>query len=205
MKEFILDARDYDKKLVTSALESWVDYIIVKDENLDEVKKLWKVKLIVDKDWKLSDNFVEIVIKNKQDEEKAAQLAKSGKKVIVIEDAPTVTHGGLPYGAGYIAAIKYGAEVIDPRPYAVGVIKKIYEEYVIGPVLPSLGYTQEQKKDLEETIRRVDADFVLIASPARLEKIINIDKPVVRVWWELKILEGPTIRELVDVFLERIK
>jgi predicted GTPase len=127
----------------------------------------------------------------------------SGKRVLVVEDAPTVTHGGLPYAAGYIAAVKYGAEVVDPRPYAVGVVKKIYESYSTGPVLPSLGYTPEQRRDLEETIRRVPADVVLLATPARVERVVKIDKPTARVYWKLKVVEGPTVKELVDVFLER--
>jgi predicted GTPase len=127
----------------------------------------------------------------------------AGKRVLVIEDAPTVTHGGLPYAVGYVAAVKYGAEVVDPRPHAVGVIKKVYEEYGTGPVLPSLGYTPEQKRDLEETIRRIEADVVLIATPAKIEKVIRIDKPIARVSWRLKVLEGPSIKELVDAFLQR--
>lgn len=126
----------------------------------------------------------------------------SGKRVLVVEDAPTVTHGGLPYAAGYIAAVKYGAIVVDPRPYAVGVIKKVYEVYGTGPVLPSLGYTEEQKRDLEETIRRADADLVLLATPAKIERVVKIDKPIARVSWRLKVVEGPTVKELVDRFLE---
>jgi predicted GTPase len=128
----------------------------------------------------------------------------AGRRVLVIEDAPTVTHGGLPYAAGYVAAVKYGAEVVDPRPYAVGTIKNVYEEYGTGPVLPSLGYTPEQKKDLEETIRRVEADVVLIATPAKIEKVVKIDKPTARVSWRLKVLEGPSVKELVDAFLKRL-
>ncbi|WP_333639038.1 cyclic 2,3-diphosphoglycerate synthase [Pyrobaculum aerophilum] len=127
----------------------------------------------------------------------------TGKRVLVIEDAPTVTHGGLPYAAGYLAAVKYGAVVVDPRPYAVGVIKRVYEEYSTGPVLPSLGYTPEQRRDLEETIKRADADVVLLGTPAKIERVIKIDKPIARVSWRLKILEGPTIKDLVDEFLER--
>jgi predicted GTPase len=127
----------------------------------------------------------------------------AGRRVLVIEDAPTVTHGGLPYAAGYVAAVKYGAEVVDPKPYAVGTIKKVYEEYGTGPVLPSLGYTPEQKRDLEETIRRVEADVVLIATPAKIEKAVRIDKPIARVSWRLKVLEGPSVKELVDAFLQR--
>ncbi|ACB40526.1 cyclic 2,3-diphosphoglycerate synthase [Pyrobaculum neutrophilum] len=129
----------------------------------------------------------------------------AGKRALVIEDAPTVTHGGLPYGAGYIAALKYGATVVDPRPYAVGVIKKVYEDYKIGPVLPSLGYTPEQRRDLEATIERADADVVIVATPARIEKAIKIDKPVVRASWRLRVLEGPTVGELVEAFLERLR
>ncbi|MGC9117628.1 MAG: cyclic 2,3-diphosphoglycerate synthase [Thermoproteus sp.] len=132
--------------------------------------------------------------------------AVNGKRALVIEDAPTVTHGGLPYGAGYIAARKYGAEVVDPRPFAVGSIKELYAKYGhMGPVLPSLGYTDEQKRDLEETIARADVDVVVIGTPARIEEVIKITKPIVRVKWDLKILEGPSIKEIIDMFLERVK
>lgn len=129
-----------------------------------------------------------------------------GKRALVIEDAPTVTHGGLPYGAGYIAARKYGAQVVDPRPYAVGAIKELYARYShIGPVLPSLGYTDEQKRDLERTIAEADVDVVIVGTPARIEEAIRITKPVARVKWELKIIEGPSIKEIVDMFLERVR
>lgn len=129
-----------------------------------------------------------------------------GKRALVVEDAPTVTHGGLPYAAGYIAARKYGAQIVDPRPYAVGAIKELYAKYGhMGPVLPSLGYTEEQKRDLEETIARADVDVVIIGTPARIEDVIKIAKPIVRVKWELKILEGPSIKEIIDMFVERIK
>lgn len=129
----------------------------------------------------------------------------AGKKVLVVEDAPTVTHGGLPYAAGYIAARKFGAVVVDPRPYAVGILRDLYKTYNTGPVLPSLGYTPEQRRDLEETIKRVDADVVLLATPAKIERVIKIDKPTVRVGWRLKVVEGPTVPELIDLFLEEIR
>ncbi|MCG2880657.1 MAG: cyclic 2,3-diphosphoglycerate synthase [Vulcanisaeta sp.] len=132
--------------------------------------------------------------------------AVSGKRVLVIEDAPTVTHGGLPYAAGYIAAKKYNAEVVDPRPYAVGVIREIYAKYPhMGPVLPSLGYTPEQIRDLEETIRRTPADVVIMGTPARIEEVVKIDKPIVRARWRLKVLDGPSISQLIDEFLERAR
>jgi len=126
-----------------------------------------------------------------------------GKRVVVIEDSPSVTHGGLPYGAGYVAAKKYGAEVIDPRPYAVGIIKRMYEEYPhMGPVIPSTGYTPEQLRDLEETIKRIECDAVILGTPADLTKLIRFDKPVVKVSYELKVVEGPSIAELIDEFIE---
>lgn len=130
--------------------------------------------------------------------------AISGKKVVVVEDAPTVTHGGAPYGAGYVAAKKFGAIVVDPRSYAVGHVKKIYETYTnIGPVLPSLGYTQQQLRDLEETINRIPADAVVMGTPARIERVIKINKPVVRAFWHMRIVEGPSIEALIDEFLSR--
>ncbi len=130
-----------------------------------------------------------------------------GRKVLVVEDSPTVTHGGLPYAAGYAAAVKYGAaEIVDPRPYAVGIFKEIYEEYShMGPVLPSTGYTPRQRRDLEETIRNTPADVVVLGTPSDLTRVINIDKPVVRVSYELKIVEGPDIPEIIDRFLDRAK
>ncbi len=127
-----------------------------------------------------------------------------GKRVVVVEDSPTVTHGGAPYAAGYVAARRYGAEIVDPKPYAIGIIKEMYEEYKhMGPVVPSTGYTEKQLKDLEETLKRVPADIVVIASTARIEDMIEFNKPYVRVSYELKILEGPTVKELVDRLLER--
>ncbi len=128
-----------------------------------------------------------------------------GKRVVVVEDSPSITHGHLPYGAGYVAALKYGAsEVIDPRPYAKGTIKKIYEEYPhIGPVLPSTGYTPEQLRDLEDTLNSIDADVIVLGTPVDIGRLIKLRLPTVRVSYELRILDGPSISELVDRFLER--
>ncbi|MEB3786867.1 MAG: GTPase, partial [Desulfurococcales archaeon] len=130
-----------------------------------------------------------------------------GKRVLVVEDSPTVTHGGLPYAAGYVAAKKYKAgEIIDPRPYAVGIIKKMYEKYPhMGPVLPSTGYSPEQLRDLEETIKRVPADTVILGTPADITRLINIDKTTVKVTYRIEVVEGPTIQEIVDDFLEKAK
>ncbi|MGC8982184.1 MAG: cyclic 2,3-diphosphoglycerate synthase [Desulfurococcaceae archaeon] len=127
-----------------------------------------------------------------------------GKRVVVVEDAPTVTHGGLPYAAGYVAAKKYGAEIVDPRPYATSFFKKIYAEYPhMGPVLPSTGYTPEQLIELEKTLNDVPADAVILATPSDITRLIRVNKPVVRVYFRLQVLEGPTIRDYVDIFLEK--
>ncbi|MCS7111438.1 MAG: cyclic 2,3-diphosphoglycerate synthase [Ignisphaera sp.] len=128
-----------------------------------------------------------------------------GRKALIIEDAPSVTHGGLPYGAGYIAALKYNAEVVDPRPYAKGIIRKIYEMYShIGPVLPSVGYTQQQLNDLEETINSANCDVVILGSPADVTRIIKTGKPFVRVKFNLKIVDGMSIKEIIDEFIDRV-
>lgn len=133
--------------------------------------------------------------------------AVRGKRVVVVEDSPTVTHGEAPYAAGYVAAVKYGAaEIVDPRPYAVGVIKRMYEEYPhMERVVPSTGYTERQLRDLEETLKRIPADVIVSGTPADLSRLISVDKPIVRVRFEVKVVEGPSIEELVDEFLERAK
>ncbi len=130
-----------------------------------------------------------------------------GKRVVVVEDSPTVTHGEAPYGAGYVAALKYGAlEVVDPRPYAVGVIAELYKQYPhMGKVVPSTGYNEVQVRDLEETLKRIPADVIVSGSPIDLERIINPGKPVVRVYFEVEVVEGPTIEDAVEEFLERVK
>jgi predicted GTPase len=130
-----------------------------------------------------------------------------GKRVVVVEDSPTVTHGEAPYGAGYVASIRYGArEVVDPRPYAVGIIAELYKQYPhMGRVVPSTGYSEVQLRDLEETLRRVPADVVVSGSPVDLGRLIDPGKPIVRAYFEVEVVEGPTIEEAVEEFLERVR
>lgn len=126
-----------------------------------------------------------------------------GKKVLVIEDGPTLTHGEMSYGAGVIAARKYGAELVDPRDYAEGSIKEAFEKYPqIGELLPALGYSDEQLKDLQDTINRIPADYVVVATPINLGKILNLNKPYVRVRYELQEIGVPTLKDVVGRFLE---
>ena len=128
--------------------------------------------------------------------------AVSGKKVLVIEDGPTITHGEMGFGAGTVAACQFGAkEIIDPRPYAVGSIKKAYANYPhMEKVLPALGYYKDQLRELEETIRATPCDLVLIASPIDIRRVIKIDKPSMRVKYHLEELGSPTLGEILKKY-----
>jgi predicted GTPase len=124
-----------------------------------------------------------------------------GKRVLVIEDGPTLTHGEMAYGAGYVAARRYGGEIVDPRPYAVGSIAKTYEKYrTTGPVLPAMGYSDQQVRELEETIARTPCDLVLIATPIDLRRVLRIAQPSQRVQYEMQEIGTPT---LLDIFREK--
>ncbi|MCC7450770.1 MAG: GTPase [Anaerolineae bacterium] len=122
-----------------------------------------------------------------------------GKRVLVIEDGPTLTHGEMKYGAGVVAAQRFGAaELVDPRPYAVGSIRATFEKYPnTGPLLPAMGYGQQQRDDLEETINRTDADLVIVATPIDLLKLVEINKPSQRVRYELQEIGQPTLLDLL--------
>jgi len=125
------------------------------------------------------------------------------RTVLVVEDGPTITHGGMSFGAGAIAAEKYNAaEIVDPRPYAHGTIRDTYAKYPhIGPVLPAVGYSSKQLLDLEITINNTECDLVLFATPAQLSRIISIKKPVLRVGYEYKDHASPKLK---DVLLKQI-
>jgi predicted GTPase len=127
-----------------------------------------------------------------------------GKRVLVVEDGPTLTHGGMPSGAGLIAAERYGAaRVVDPRPYAAGSIARTFREYPhIGPVLPAMGYGTGQIEDLERTINGAECDLVLFATPIQLPRVLSIGKPAMRVRYEYKDRGAPTLQE---VLLRRLK
>jgi predicted GTPase len=122
-----------------------------------------------------------------------------GKRVLVIEDGPTLTHGEMAYGAGYVAARRFGAaEIVDPRPFAVNSIAKTYEKYPkTGPILPAMGYGDAQMRDLEATIEKADVDMVVIGTPIDLTRVIKINKPYQRVRYELQEIGQPTLAELL--------
>ena len=125
--------------------------------------------------------------------------AIQGKRVLVIEDGPTLTHGEMAYGAGYVAARRFGAaEIVDPRPFAVRSIKATYEKYPrTGPILPAMGYGAAQTHDLEETIHRAEVDLVIIGTPIDLARLIKINKPHQRVRYELQEIGVPTLEDIL--------
>jgi predicted GTPase len=128
-----------------------------------------------------------------------------GKRALVIDDGPTLTHGGMPYGAGYIAATRAGVEaIVDPRPFATGEIAAVYRRYPhLGPVLPAVGYGDAQLEELARTINAAEVDVVIAATPIDLASLIRIDKPVVRVRYEFAEEGEPTLSGIVESFLRR--
>ncbi|MCU0637860.1 MAG: cyclic 2,3-diphosphoglycerate synthase [Methanothrix sp.] len=131
----------------------------------------------------------------------------TGRRVLVIEDGPTITHGEMAYGAGEVAARMHEAsEIIDPRPFAVGSLKEIFSKFRhIGKVLPAMGYYPEQIKELEETINRADCDSVVIASPIDLRRLIKIDKPSTYVLYDLVDMARPFLWEKIEEFISSIR
>ena len=122
-----------------------------------------------------------------------------GKRVLIIEDGPTVTHGDMAYGVGYVAAKTFHAkEIVDPRKYAVGIVKEIFAKYhQVTEVLPTVGYGNQQIRDMEATIAKVDCDTVMIATPADIRRIMKFSKPTARVGYELKEQTKPGIKEIL--------
>ena len=123
-----------------------------------------------------------------------------GKRVLVIEDGPTLTHGEMQFGAGVVAAQKYGArEIIDPKPFAVGSIKDTYQKYpLIGTLLPAMGYGEKQIKELETTINNSDAEIIIIGTPIDLSRVMKVNKKYVRVQYELQEIGKPDLMELLQ-------
>jgi len=123
-----------------------------------------------------------------------------GKTVLVVEDGPTLTHGEMPYGAGFLAAQKYGAaRVVDPRPFAVGTLKEVFRQYPhIGRVLPAMGYSPAQIRDLEATINQTPCDLVLFSTPIQLSRLLSLNKPTLRIRYEYQDYGKPTLAEVLE-------
>ncbi len=128
-----------------------------------------------------------------------------GKRVLVVEDGPTLTHGEMKIGAGVVAARKHGAtEFVDPRPYLVGKLQETFEIYPnIGSILPAMGYGEEQLRDLEATINATDCDAVVIGTPIDLNRIIDIEKPTTRVFYDLQEIGEPNLDGILGDFVSK--
>jgi predicted GTPase len=127
-----------------------------------------------------------------------------GKRVIVIEDGPTITHGEMPYGAATIAAQQHGATIVDAKKYAVGSILETYRKYPhLQKILPAMGYGKQQIKELEETINNADCDAVLAGTPIDLRRVINVNKPVIRVRYGVGEEIEKELERILDEFLEK--
>ncbi len=131
----------------------------------------------------------------------------SDARALVVEDGPTLTHGGMAYGAGVIAARTFGVrDLVDPRPYTVGSIRQIFKRYPhLGPVLPAMGYGERQMRELQETIDAADCDVVIIGTPVDLRRAISIRKPAVRVRYELQETTKPDLEDVVKAWVSRQK
>lgn len=129
-----------------------------------------------------------------------------GKRVLVVEDGPTLTHGEMCYGAGFVAAKKFGAsEIIDPRPFAVGSIIDTYKKYDhLDSILPAMGYGEKQIRELEQTINNSDVDLVVIGTPIDLRRVMKLNKPAVRVKYELQEIGKPDLEDVITDFLKRL-
>ena len=175
--------------------------------------------LIVNKVETATPEGIEVVLENCRQFNPKAQVVQcrsaitvdrpeliAGKRALVVEDGPTLTHGGMSYGAGWIAASQAGAaEIVDPTPYAVGSIKETYESYPNSrKILPAMGYGEQQIRELEATINATEADVVVEGTPINLQRILSVNKPIANVAYELEELEPGVIEEAVRAVADRI-
>jgi predicted GTPase len=152
-----------------------------------------------------SVNRKAIVIKGRSPITLQSSMSLRNLRVLVIEDGPTTTHGGMAYGAGYVAATHaHVAEIVDPRPFAVPEIMAVYDKYPhIGKILPAMGYYPSQLKALEETINRAEVDVVIASTPCNLENLINVNKPIIRAVYDFAEAQSPGLQDQIEEFLMR--
>lgn len=161
------------------------------------------VKIILDNAEKVNPN-AEVILTGSKMFVDRPELIKN-KTVLVVEDGPSVTHGELPYGAGYEAALKHRAKrIIDPKPYAIGSIKQTFKKYPhTEKILPAMGYGKKQMKELEATINKIPCDSVVLATPARIEKFMKINKPFVRVRYTFKEIGESKLEKILERFIKK--
>jgi predicted GTPase len=129
-----------------------------------------------------------------------------GRRAVVVEDGPTITHGSMPHGAGLVAARAAGAIIVDPRPEAARLLRDVFAQYPhIGPVVPAVGYSPEQLDALRLTLARASADVVIAATPVDLARLVSLDKPIVRARYEFAEVSEPGLGALVDDWLVRLR
>jgi predicted GTPase len=130
-----------------------------------------------------------------------------GKRVLAVEDGPTLTHGEMTFGAGVVAARRFGAAaLVDPEPFAVGSIRAVLEKYPkLEPLVPAMGYGADQTHELEATLNACDADLVLSATPIDITRVLTLNKPVTRVRYELKQVAGPALEDLLAPIVARAR
>jgi predicted GTPase len=175
------------------------DVIIINKIDTAEAKD---VKTILDNAEKINPMAKIVKAKSKITVDNPELIKK--KKVLVVEDGPTLTHGGMVFGAGVVAARKYNCELANPRYSAVGSIKETLKEYPkLENLIPAMGYNKKQKKDLEQTINKIRADAVLVGTPIDLEKLLKINKPIVRVKYELDEIGKPNLDIILNSFLKK--
>ncbi len=167
----------------------------IDSSNLEDIVKIREIIAEIVPDATVIDAASPIRVEN-------PSLIKN-KKVLVVEDGPTMTHGGMKMGAGMVAASKFGAaEIVDPRPFLAGKLKETFNTYPnIGILLPAMGYGEEQLRDLEETINACDCDAVVIGTPIDLNSVIDIKKPNTRVFYDLQSIGKPSLEDVVEEFL----
>lgn len=160
------------------------------------------VKIVEDNLNKLNPDAIKIYTNSVVTVENTHKI--NGKRVIVVEDGPTLTHGNMAYGAGYVAAINNGAIIIDPRPYLTGTMRTVFEEFPqITEIIPAMGYNDQQIKDMEDTLNKAEAEIIIDGSPIDLTKLIKSNKPIVRVSYDIEAIKSPTIEEVLDNFIEK--
>jgi predicted GTPase len=175
------------------------DIIVINKVNISDPRNVEKVQASVRR-----LNPSAIIVQTRSEAVVEHPQLVRGRRVLVIEDGPTVTHGELAEGAGAAASRALGATLVDPRPFAVGSIREAYEKYpFIGPVLPALGYSRKQLAELEETVNAVECEAVVLGTPADLTRLINIRRPVTRVYFEAVDVGPPTLEEAVKQVLMR--
>jgi predicted GTPase len=177
------------------------DVVVINKQDTAELDKIEQVRRNIMKlnpDVRIIDSASPITVEH-------PEIIK-GKRVLIVEDGPTLTHGDMTYGAGTIGANKAGVkEIVDPRPYIVGTISETFIKYPdIGPLLPAMGYSDQQISDLEETINKTECDAVVIGTPIDLTKVITINKPVTRVRYSIKEIGELTIEHVIDEFLTKV-